>query len=891
MKVKFSFLIFFLFFSCYTYSQNWNLIWNDEFNGSELDTTKWIHEIGTGSQYGLYGWGNSELQYYQPQNTIIDSGYAKIIAMEEPNGIIDSWNTAYYYSSSKITTMGLHDFKYGKIQAKIKTVDGEGFWPAFWMLPTNGSWPCDGEIDIMEQWGNSGLTHTTTGAAHVGLCPFSQGQHAYNSFQNSLSSGSYADDFHIYEIRWDVGYIAWYIDGVQVYFLTPSMFPSQYTWPFDSNNWYLMLNLAITSSGPNSNTIFPSQILVDWVRVYENVGLTPGCTDINAQNYNPNADIDNYTCEYVVNFVLDVNCSSISSPNQINISGPSVNWSCQSNYILDDTNGDDIWIGSFIITEGNFEYLYCSDNWSQSENLVAYGQSSGDWSCMPITDYTNYANRVIDIQSDTIIYNSWGSCQDCISGCTDPGASNYNINAFHDDGSCLYNTSFSVTFQLDMNNFNLPFTNPEINGNFNGWCGNCWSMTDYDGDNIWDYTVFLNSGTYEFKFSTDNWTFQESLSNIGNCIVNSWGYHNRLLSISSDTVLDVVCWESCSSCLYLGCTDPAASNYDANATIDDGSCSYVPSLCTGSAITGLSVSDIIHDRATFNFDNMNTYDATGAQVCRVDQIRIKYRPVGTSSWSQKNMAQPTGYDAVTGICNSTQNTAKITRNLMSSTTYEWEVKVWYCDGQNSGFVAGPNFTTADDCPNVGNLTAYGATPTKATFAWDNSNGAYSFVRLKARVDSISNPTGSDFFQIGGAGVSYGIYTKNKQNMVPGETYRGQARTYCDPNGGPYRSPSWSPLVFWTQPTVRIEGGVSIANLDVYPNPSEGTFNISFSSETIQSIDIRIMNVMGEEIVSEKTEQFIGEYTKKITLENQSKGIYFLEIKTKNEIIKKKIILQ
>jgi hypothetical protein len=164
------------------------------------------------------------------------------------------------------------------------------------------------------------------------------------------------------------------------------------------------------------------------------------------------------------------------------------------------------------------------------------------------------------------------------------------------------------------------------------------------------------------------------------------------------------------------------------------------------------------------------------------------------------------------------------------------------------------------------------------------------VRLKARVDSISNPTGSDFFQIGGAGVSYGIYTKNKQNMVPGETYRGQARTYCDPNGGPYRSPSWSPLVFWTQPTVRIEGGISIANLDVYPNPSEGMFNISFSSETIQSIDVRIMNVMGEEIVSEKTEQFIGEYTKKISIENQSKGIYFLEIKTKNEIIKKKIIL-
>ena len=96
---------------------------------------------------------------------------------------------------------------------------------------------------------------------------------------------------------------------------------------------------------------------------------------------------------------------------------------------------------------------------------------------------------------------------------------------------------------------------------------------------------------------------------------------------------------------------------------------------------------------------------------------------------------------------------------------------------------------------------------------------------------------------------------------------------------------------WTQPTVRIEGGVSIANLDVYPNPSEGTFNISFSSEKIQYVNIRIMNVMGEEIVSEKTEQFVGEYTKKISLENQSKGIYFLEIETKDGIINKKLILQ
>jgi hypothetical protein len=418
-----------------------------------------------------------------------------------------------------------------------------------------------------------------------------------------------------------------------------------------------------------------------------------------------------------------------------------------------------------------------------------------------------------------------------VSGCTDPTANNYDATATVDDGSCIYNVS---------------------------------GCTDPTAVN------------YDPAANVDD----------GSCIPVVLGCTDPLAVNYNATVNT-----DDGSCLYSGCTDPAASNYDANATIDDGSCSYGPSLCAGSAITGLSVSDIIHDRATFNFDNMNTYDATGAQVCRVDQIRIKYRPVGTSSWSQKNMAQPTGYDAVTGICNSTQNTAKITRNLMSSTTYEWEVKVWYCDGQNSGFVAGPNFTTADDCPNVGNLTAVGANPTMATFAWDNSNGAYSFVRLKARVDSISNPTGSDFFQIGGAGVSYGIYTKNKQNMVPGETYRGQARTYCDPNGGPYRSPSWSPLVFWTQPTVRIEGGISIANLDVYPNPSRDVFNVAFTSEDVQDLEVRVINVVGEVVYTESLQQFVGEYTKLIDLAENTKGVYFLEITTNTGVVNKKLMLQ
>jgi hypothetical protein len=140
------------------------------------------------------------------------------------------------------------------------------------------------------------------------------------------------------------------------------------------------------------------------------------------------------------------------------------------------------------------------------------------------------------------------------------------------------------------------------------------------------------------------------------------------------------------------------------------------------------------------------------------------------------------------------------------------VKLWYCFTGATGWAAGPNFTTLGECPNIGNFTAYGANATKATFAWDDSNGSYEFVRIKMRVDSLSNVQLSDWFQVGGFGVTYGTFTKDKNGLVAGETYRAQARTWCNPNGGAYNSLAWTSLATWTQQTsVRIEGGTAIAN--------------------------------------------------------------------------------
>tara|TARA_B110000238_G_C16141407_1_gene446478 strand:- start:7417 stop:7716 length:300 start_codon:yes stop_codon:yes gene_type:complete len=98
---------------------------------------------------------------------------------------------------------------------------------------------------------------------------------------------------------------------------------------------------------------------------------------------------------------------------------------------------------------------------------------------------------------------------------------------------------------------------------------------------------------------------------------------------------------------------------------------------------------------------------------------------------------------------------------------------------------------------------------------------------------------------------------------------------------------------WTQPgtLIKNEGGSTINNLNIYPNPSSDIFNISFISEDIQSLRIKVLNLLGEVIYTQDLEQFIGEYTKQIDLSNNSKGVYFLEITINNAIVNKKLIIQ
>jgi hypothetical protein len=237
-------------------------------------------------------------------------------------------------------------------------------------------------------------------------------------------------------------------------------------------------------------------------------------------------------------------------------------------------------------------------------------------------------------------------------------------------------------------------------------------------------------------------------------------------------------------------------------------------------------------------------------------------------------------------CN-TANTYKRVLGLSASTQYEYDFKMWYCGAATINWHSGGTFTTADACVNATNMTATPNSGTQTAFCWTNP-ASHEFVRLQYR----ENVPGSSFSNIGGFGVMAPATCKTKNGLSPGLNYRVMWRTWCNASGGPYRSPVWDGPVLWTQNSpIRVEGGTTINNLDVYPNPSREIFNVTFTSEDVQDLEVRVLNIVGEVIYTENLEQFVGAYTKAIDLATYTKGIYFLEITTNNGVVNKKLILQ
>lgn len=240
------------------------LVWSDEFNGAALDPETWYFETGDGSQYGIPGWGNNELQYYQPNSAQLEGGFLVIEARERS---VSGFN----YTSARINTRDRFAFRYGRIEARIRLPGGQGIWPAFWLLPQDspyGGWAASGEIDIMEaiNLGGSGDNFVHGTIHYGGEWPAQQ-----SSGESYLVPTNAQDNFHTYALEWDSGEIRWYVDGVlfamrNSWSSTGGPFPAPFDQPF-----YILINVAVGGNwpgSPNASTVFPVTMEVDWVRIY-----------------------------------------------------------------------------------------------------------------------------------------------------------------------------------------------------------------------------------------------------------------------------------------------------------------------------------------------------------------------------------------------------------------------------------------------------------------------------------------------------------------------------------------------------------------------------------------------------------------------------------------------
>ncbi|PZE64082.1 glycoside hydrolase family 16 protein [Curtobacterium sp. MCBD17_021] len=231
----------------------------DEFDGpagSAPNPGIWRYDLGGG------GWGNGELEVYTDsrRNSALDgNGNLVITARREADGS---------YTSARLTSQGTYSVQYGRVEARIRIPRGQGIWPAFWMLgadlPQVG-WPACGEIDVMENIGREpGTVHGTVhGPGYSGAEGIGGGA--------TLPQGAFADDFHVYAVDWRPGSISWSVDGATYRTITPTDTNGD-PWVFDKP-FFVILNVAVGGGWPGSpdaTTRFPQQMLVDWIRVWQN---------------------------------------------------------------------------------------------------------------------------------------------------------------------------------------------------------------------------------------------------------------------------------------------------------------------------------------------------------------------------------------------------------------------------------------------------------------------------------------------------------------------------------------------------------------------------------------------------------------------------------------------
>lgn len=241
-------------------SQDYDLVWSDEFNGDSLDSETWNFWIGTAY--------NNELQYYtsRSENAYLEDGKLYLEAHKENF-------MGREYTSARISTDSTRiGWEQGRFEARLKMPEGKGFWPAFWLMPIRDvAWPKGGEIDIMEYRGNE--SYTTSGAIHFwrGGCENrTMDCHKFLVNEFVTEGDKLSEKFHTYALEWTDEELIWYFEDKVYQRIRYKDINTEFN-PF-STPYYIILNLAVGGDflpNPDGSTKFPQAFVVDYVRVYQ----------------------------------------------------------------------------------------------------------------------------------------------------------------------------------------------------------------------------------------------------------------------------------------------------------------------------------------------------------------------------------------------------------------------------------------------------------------------------------------------------------------------------------------------------------------------------------------------------------------------------------------------
>lgn len=241
---------------------SWVLVWSDEFDGaagSAPSSENWTPDVGGD------GWGNEQLEHNtdRTDNAFLDG---------EGNLVIRAQRESYEgneYTSARLTSVDKVEYGPARVEARIKVPQGQGIWPAFWLLgadfPEIG-WPGCGEIDIMELRGDQ----PDAAIATVHGPGYSAGE-SISDTQRIFGGETWADDFHVYAVDIDPFHLAFWVDDQRIHAVRPGDLPAGTGWVFEKA-FFVILNVAVGGQfleNPTDDTEFPADMVVDYVRIYE----------------------------------------------------------------------------------------------------------------------------------------------------------------------------------------------------------------------------------------------------------------------------------------------------------------------------------------------------------------------------------------------------------------------------------------------------------------------------------------------------------------------------------------------------------------------------------------------------------------------------------------------